>query len=330
MRRNGMSAFAALLVGLLAGCGGNSGSADVLRIGAYSVVKEAFEDGVIPAFTKHWKTKTGRDVTFEQSYNPSGKQARDIKAGQPSDIAVLSLEDDLNLLVKAGLVKSSWNAGPTKGMLTNSLVVIGFREGNPKAIADWPDLAKPGVGVLYPDPKTSGGAKWNVGAVYGDALRRPGSTPKSVADTLAAVQKNVKNMDPSGRQSVATFERGTGDALVTYENELLLRKKAGKAIPYVIPPQTLVIESPAAIVDSNVDSHKNREVAEAFMEFLLSPEGQGILAEFGFRPVDGKTPDKTGVPIPKGSFRIGDLGGWPKVNADVFGPEGVWTGIFLK
>ncbi len=330
MRSQGRAILAATMVGLLAGCGGGGSSGDVVRIGAYSVVREAFQDGVLPAFARHWKEKTGRDVTFQEAYNPSGKQARDIKDGQPSDVAILSLEDDMDLLVKAGLVKSNWSAGPTRGMLTNSLVVIGYREGNPKQIADWPDLARPGVGVLYPDPKTSGGAKWNVGAIYGDALRRPGTDAKSVSGTLAAVQKNVVNMDASGRQSVATFERGSGDALVTYENELLLRKKAGKPIPYVVPPSTLVIESPVALVDSNVDAHKNREVAEAFLAFLLSPEGQSILADYGFRPADGKTPDKTGQPMPKGAFRIGDLGGWPKVNADVFGPKGAWTGIFLK
>src|SRR3954462_2055909 len=132
-------------------------------------------------------------------------------------------------------------------------------------------------------------------------------------------------MDAAGRQSVATFERGAADALVTYENELLLRKKSGKAIPYVIPPSTLLIESPVALVDANVEKHKNREVAEAFLAFLLSKEGQEILADFGFRPIDPNVPDKTGQPLPKGVFRIGDLGGWKAVNREVFGKDGVWT-----
>ncbi len=294
------------------------------------MVTEAFQDGLIPAFTKHWKAKTGRDITFEQSYNGSGAQAKAIKSGQPVDIAVLSLEDDIDLLVKAGLVKSNWNTGPNKGMLTNSLVVIGHRDANPKAINDWNDLAKQGVSVLYPDPKTSGGAKWNVSAIYGAARQKSETDLAPVRDTLAKIQKNVVNMDPNGRQSVSTFERGTGDALVTYENELLLRKKAGKPIQYVIPPSTLLIESPVALVDSNVDTHKNREVAEAFLAFLLSPEGQGILADYGFRPINPNVPDKTGQPLPKGLFRIGDLGGWKKVNADVFGKDGVWTKAFLE
>jgi sulfate/thiosulfate transport system substrate-binding protein len=321
MTRTAKFSILAALAAILGGCGGPDsagakGSGDVVRIGAYSVVKEAFHDGLIPAFAKRWKAKTGRDVTFEESYNGSGAQARAIKQGQPADVAVLSLEDDMELLAKAGIVKSDWNAGPNKGMLTNSLVVIGHRDGNPKALADWSDLAKPGVVVLYPDPMTSGGAKWNVSAIYG-ATKPPG-------ELIAKVQKNVANMDASGRQSVATFERGVGDAVVTYENELLLRKKTGKAIPYVIPERTLLIESPVALVDANVEKHGNREVAEAFLAFLLSAEGQTILADYGFRPIDPSVPDKTGRPLPKGVFRIADLGGWKAVNVEVFGKQGVW------
>lgn len=339
MGRTAATGFLATLALALAGCGGGSGASDQdpdhLRIGAYSVVKEAFHDGLLPAFAKQWKAKTGREFTFEENYNASGAQARAIKAGLPSDVAILSLEDDVETLAAAGLVKSDWKGGPNRGMITRSLVVIGHRDGNSKGIADWPDLEKPGVGVLYPDPKTSGGAKWNVGAIYGAALLKSkaenggAAAPRAVADALAKVQKNVVNMDDSGRKSVATFERGNGDALVTYENELLLRKQSGKAIPYVIPPRTLLIEGPAALVDANVRKHGNRELAEAFLAFLLSPEGQSILADFGFRPIDPKVPDKTGRPLPEGVFRIGDLGGWPAVNAEVFGPDGVWTGIFL-
>ena len=162
-----------------------------------------------------------------------------------------------------------------------------MRPGNPKSIHDWDDLARPGVSVLYPDPKTSGGARWNINAIYGAGLLGAGGDARSARDLLARVQANVVNMDASGRQSMATFERGTGDAVVTYENELLLqRKRTGLDVPYVIPPATLLIEGPAALVDAVVEQHGNRAVAEAFLAFLRSAEAQAILADYGFRPLD--------------------------------------------
>ena len=318
---------------LLAGCspGGRGGREDVLTIGAYSVVREAVHDGLIPAFTAKWRAQTGRECRFEESYNASGAQSRAIAAGFDADIAILSLEDDVANLVKAGLVAETWKAGPSKGMVTRSLVVIGVRPGNPKAIADWPDLARPGVGVLYPDPKTSGGARWNINALYGAGLLREGQPPDPAAarDLLTRVQANVVNMDSSGRQSLGTFERGTGDAVVTYENELRLRLARGAdgkgngaaAIESVLPPRTLQIEGPAAIVDASVDRHGNRPLAAAFLDFMRSDEGQAILARYGFRPLS--------APRPPGVFTMADLGGWTKNKAEVYGPKGVWTSIFV-
>ena len=187
---------------------------------------------MIPAFQAHWQRKTGRSIKFEGSYIGSGAQARSIFAGFPADVAILSHEGDMDQSVNAEAVKPSWREGPNKGMVTNSLVVIGHRPGNPKGIKDWPDLAKPGVGVLYPDPKTSGGARWNINAIYGSAFwprarqRWQSPTWQAVRGFLAKVQANVVNMDRSGRQSMANFaERGTGDAVVTYENEILLHNK---------------------------------------------------------------------------------------------------------
>ena len=236
----------------------------------------------------------------------------------------------MDLLVKAGRVKSGWNGGPFKGMITQSLVVIGHRAGNPKGIKDWSDLARPGVGVLYPDPKTSGGARWNINAIYGSAYQAARESkggqadPAAVREFLARVQANVINMDQSGRQSMANFaERGTGDAVVTYENELLLHNKERAPIPYVIPPPTLLIESPAAVVDSSVESHGNRKVAEAFLEFLLSEEGQKIVADYGFRPVrPGVAPPAQAQPMPTKLFTMADLGGWAKVEAGTLRAQG--------
>jgi sulfate/thiosulfate-binding protein len=307
---------------------------DVLTIGAYSVVREAFHEGLLPAFAKDWKAKTGRDVRFEESYNGSGAQSRAIASGFDADLAILSLESDMESLVKAGVVKKDWNAGPHRGIVTRSLVVIGYRPGNPKQIHDWSDLARPGVGVLYPDPKTSGGARWNISAIWGAGLLS-GSKPNREAarDLLAKVQANVVNMDSSGRQSIGTFERGTGDAVVTYENELLLRQRPEYGlppIPYATPDATLEIESPAALVESSIARHGNREIAEAFYAFLLSDQAQSILAEYGFRPVNPALKVATMPPLPPRLFKIHDLGGWPSVKKTVFDTGGVWSSTFTR
>jgi sulfate/thiosulfate transport system substrate-binding protein len=340
MPGRGVSMFwaALLLVSMLVpGCSSaRDPNADVLKIGAYSVVREVLHDGLLPAFVAEWKKKTGRAVTFDESYNGSGAQARAITLGLDADVAILSHEGDMELLVKAGRVKPTWKDGPTKGVITHSLVVIGHRPGNPKAIKDWADLARPGVGVLYPDPKTSGGARWNINAIYGSAYLASREANQGQADLegvrefLAKVQANVVNMDQSGRQSMANFaERGTGDVVVTYENELLLRNKESEPIPYVIPPATLLIESPAAIVDTAVESHGSRAVAEAFTEFLLSDQGQRIVAEYGFRPVKPDMAVPAGAqPLPSKLFTMADLGGWAKIEEQLYGPEGLWTSIF--
>jgi sulfate/thiosulfate-binding protein len=297
--------------------------ADTLTIGAYSVVREAFHEGILPAFAARWRSQTGRSVRFEESYNASGAQARAIVSGFDADVAILSLEGDMDLLVKAGLVSKGWKDRPDRGMVTRSLVVIGHRAGNPKRIRDWDDLTRPGVGVLYPDPKTSGGARWNINAIYGSALRRPGADRASARDFLARVQANVVNMDASGRQSMATFTRGTGDAIVTYENEILLRRRmTGSDLPYVIPPATLLIESPAAVVDASVGGHGNRALAEAFLAFLRSAEGQRILASYGFRSLT--------EPVPAGVFTMADLGGWGRIKGEVYDSGGVWDQVFTR
>jgi sulfate/thiosulfate-binding protein len=332
---------ALVMVGASAsGCGGaRDPNVDELTIGAYSVVQEVFQDGLIPAFQAHWQQKTGRSIKFEGSYVGSGAQARSIIAGFPADVTILSHEGDMDQLVNAKRVKSSWREAPDKGMVTNSIVVIGHRPGNPKGIKNWPDLAKPGVSVLYPDPKTSGGARWNINAIYGSAFLESREANQGKADLPAVreflknVQANVVNMDGSGRQSMANFaERGTGDAVVTYENEILLHNKDKKGegkITYVIPPATLLIESPAAVVETSVESHGNRAVAEAFIEFLHSEDGQDIFAEYGFRPVKpGVVPPTGAGALPPKLFTMADLGGWAKLESELYGPNGIWTSIF--
>lgn len=323
-----------MLLLMLPGCGASLGSVprtDTLTIGAYSVVREAFHDAILPAFARHWKNRTGREVRFEESYNASGAQSRAIASGFDADLAVLSLEGDVERLVKAGLVRKDWNQNPYRGMITRSLVVIGVREGNPLGLKDWNDLAREGVDVLYPDPKTSGGARWNINAIFGAGLLGDPVHPDPVAgkDLLARVQAHVVNMDASGRQSMATFERGTGDAIVTYEDEILLqRKMTGAAASYVIPPATLLIEGPAAIVDASVERHGNRGLAEAFLAFLRSEEAQRLLADYGFRPLDPALEPPGRAPLPDRLFTMKELGGWSTVNRSLYSPGGVWDSLF--
>lgn len=307
------------------GCGEPARREDSLKLGGYSVVREVFHEGIIPAFKNHWRERTGREPVFGESYSSSGAQARSIASGFDADVAALSHPGDMELLVKAGKVAPTWKDGPNRGILTHSLVVIGHRDGNPKGIKDWSDLAAPGVALLYPDPKTSGGARWNVNAIYGAALLKAGAGAP-VRDLMEKIQANVVNMDPSGRRSLANFARsGDVDAVVTYENELLLRAREKEPIPYVVPPATLLIESPFAIVGPSVDKHGNRELVEAFVEFLSSAEAQTIFVDYGFRPLDSATEDAPGRPEPAEVFTIDDLGGWKKVADELYSAHGLWT-----
>ena len=318
-----------------------AGETKELMLAVYSVPKEAYERTIIPAFQRSWKQRTGQDVRIRSSYGASGAQARAIIGGFDADVAALSLEGDLDQIAKAGLISHDWRTGPHKGMISASVVALGVRKGNPKGIKVWEDLARPGVEV-YPNPKTSGGAMWDVIAIYGAGLKlaeqQAGAGKKPSAESAEAVasgllkriQKNVKVMDKSGRESVTTFERGVGDVIVTYENELIPRIKSDRPYEIIIPHETVWIENPVALIDRHVDRHQVRDVAEAFVSFLHSEEAQAAFAELGFRPIDqatAQTPARTSIPLPSQLFTIADLGGWEKISATLFGPRGAWTTI---
>jgi len=302
---------------LAAACGSSSSAASgggdrvQLSLVAYSTPQAAYTQ-LIKAFQA---TPAGNGITFKQSYGASGDQSRAVASGLKADVVAFSLETDITRLVKAGLVDANWKSGPTKGIVTDSVVVIGTRKGNPKNVRTWDDLVKPGVQVLTPNPFTSGGARWNVLAAYG----AESSVGKDDAKGLAYLNKlfhNVPVQDDSGRKSLQTFTQGKGDAFLSYENEAIFAQKNGQQVDYTIPDATLLIENPIAVTK---DSAHPKE-AKAFVDFLLTPAAQKIFAENGYRPVVSGVTGRT-FPKPAGLFTITDLGGWDTVTTKFFDPQ---------
>lgn len=315
------------------GSRGPDGSKVTLILGGYTTPREAYGKAVIPAFQKYWKEKTGQDVEFQESYQASGAQSRAIIGGFEADIAALSLEGDVDKIAEAGLITHDWKSKPMRGMVSDSIVVIAVRPGNPKGIRDWQDLAQPALNVLTPDPKTSGGAQWNVNAIYGAALRGFAGVPKddrtAAQDFLRSVLRNVSILDRGARESITNFERGIGDVAITYENEVLVARQAGKSYDYVVPHSTILIENPVALVDKYVDKHGVREAAEAFVNFLWSQDAQRAYAKYGLRPVVATISMEGIEPLPavQDLWKIDYLGGWSKVIDEIYGPQGVYSKI---
>jgi sulfate transport system substrate-binding protein len=275
-------------------------------------------------------------VEFRESYQASGAQARAIVGGFEADVAALSLEADIEKIVAGNLIQHDWRSGPYKGMVTNSVVVLAIRQGNPKNIRDWSDLTRPGLEILTPDPKTSGGAMWNINAIYGAALRGfagvPKGDPAAAERFLRDVFRNVSIMDKGARESITTFEKGVGDVAITYENEVLVGRQAGRTYDYVIPRSTILIQNPAALVDASVDRHGSRETAQAFLEFLVSPEAQRAFTQYGLRPVDPEVAREVASKFPpvEDLWTIDELGGWGKVQEEIYGSNGVWPRVFAE
>jgi sulfate/thiosulfate transport system substrate-binding protein len=302
-----------------AGTGG--GTEEVtLSLVAYSTPQAAYE-AIIPAFQK---TDAGKNVKFTQSYGASGDQSRAIEAGLPTDFVMFSLETDMTRVVDAGIVDASWNADTNKGMLTDSVVSLITRKGNPKGIKDWSDLLKKDVEVITPNPFSSGGARWNIMAAYGaqiDAGASEAEAEKYLADMLA----NVPVQDESARAALQTFTGGKGDVLIGYENEAIFAQQNGQDIEYVTPDSTILIENPAAITSTT----EHPKEAQAFLDFVRGEEAQKIFAENGYRPtLAGADTAGQEFAAPQGLFTIADLGGWPDVVTKFFDPEkGIVTEI---
>lgn len=258
-------------------------------------------------------TSPGTGVTFTQSFGASGAQSRAVVAGQPADVVEFSLQTDIQNLVDAGLVASDWNANPYKGMVTDSVAVLAVRKGNPKKITGWADLVKPGVKVVTPNPFSSGSARWNLMAAYG-AQVTTGKTPAQALDFVKALLKNTVAQPASGSKATAAFVAGTGDVLITYENEAIEAQQANQPIDYVIPAQTILIENPVAVTTSA----KDPTAAKAFVDYLYTDAAQKTFAAFGYRPVVASARDASTFPTPSGLFTIDDLGGWKSVATEFF------------
>jgi sulfate/thiosulfate-binding protein len=312
------AALAVATAFVVAGCGSASGSGGRrLALVAYSTPQAAFAK-LIPAFEA---TPAGKGWSFSESYGASGDQSRAVTAGLPADVVDLSLEPDVTKLVQAGRVAATWNSGPHKGIVTDSVAVIAVRPGNPKHIATWSDLVKPGVSVITPNPFTSGSARWNVMALYGAALEQR-KTPAQALAFVADVFKHTVAQPSSSRNATQTFVAGKGDALITYENEAITAKAKGQPLDYVVPAQTILIENPVAVVKG-----PNAAEAQRFVDFLYTPAAQRIFANTGYRPVISGLRGITPLPTPSGLFTIGSLGGWKTVAKQFFDPQ---TGSIVK
>lgn len=310
-----------------------------LTLAAYTTPREAYAE-IIPLFQAYWKETHNQEVTFEESYEGSGAQSRAVEGGFEADVVALALENDVNRLVKANLVTNDWKGNDFGGMVTTSYVVFIVRPGNPKGITDWADLTQDGLEVLTPDPATSGGAQWNIMAAYGAAQRGHvdgfDSTDQGGEDFLRALFTNVSIMDKGARESLVNYESGVGDVAITYENEYFAGVEAGGQYEIVYPSSTILIENPVAVVDAYTEKHGTTEVAQAFVEFLTTPEVQAIYREHGFRPPlnittgESEAVDEAQFPTVEDVFTIADFGGWSEVGPAFFGEEGIFTKLIAE
>ncbi len=312
---------------LLAGCGGASDSTGdgdaqaageaktTLSLVAYSTPQVVYDE-LIPAFAK---TGPGAGVGFKTSFGASGDQSRAVEAGLPADVVSFSIEPDVTRLVDAGIVAPDWADTPAKGLVTTSVVSFIVRKGNPKSIRTWDDLLKPGVEVLTPNPFTSGAAKWNLLAAYGQASGGGANPQAGLGYVEKLLTGNVKVQDKSGREALQNFVSGNGDVLLSYEYEATTAQRKGEDVDYVVPDDTIKIEIPIAVTKTT----KHAAQAQAFVDYALSKPAQEIFASWGYRPVNAEVlaANAAKFPKPSGLFTIADLGGWPAVNDELFDVE---------
>jgi sulfate transport system substrate-binding protein len=310
----------AALAFAVAACGGASdevggtedasGGGTKLSLVAYSVAKVGY-DRVIPLYEQ---TPQGEGTAFSESYGASGDQSRKVASGLPADLVSFSLAPDVTRLVENGQVDPDWNR---RGVPFGSVVTIVVRKGNPKHITTWDDLLEPGIEVVTPNPFSSGSAKWNLLAPYAEKSEGGKDPEAGLAYLAKLIGEHVKVQPKSGREATETFNQGTGDALLTYENEALFDERNGDPVEHRTPPATFKIENPVAVLKTS--EHPNE--AQAFLDFLYTPEAQKGFAEAGFRPVDESVAKQFDFPEPEQLYTIDDLGGWAKVDDELFDPD---------
>ncbi len=321
----------------LAAAAGLAAAKDITLLNvSYDPTRELYQD-YNAAFAKYWKAKTGDNVSVKQSHGGSGKQARSVIDGIEADVTTLALAYDIDEIAeRAKLLPADWqkrlkhNSSP----YTSTYIFL-VRKGNPKGIKDWGDLVKPGVSIITANPKTSGGARWGYLAAYGYALKQPGGNDAKAKEFVGNLFKNVPVLDSGARGSTVTFaERGIGDVLLAWENEawLSLKEFGNDKFDIVYPPTSILAEPPVAVVDKVVDKRGTREVANAYLEYLYSPEGQEIAARNFYRPIDATVAAKYAKNFPKVSlFTIDEVfGGWAKAQKTHFADGGVFDQIYTR
>lgn len=319
----------------LAACGSSSASnADVkLRLVSYSVTQAA-HDQIIPKFVEKWKKEHNQNVTFERSYGGSGAQAAAVINGsQEADIVNLALSLDVNKIEQAGLIKQGWETrAPRNGIVTRSVAAIVTREGNPKGINSWEDLAKDGVKLIAANPKTSGIAIWEFLGLWGSVTQAGGDEAKAL-DFVTRVYKNTSGLTKDAREaSDLFFLHGEGDVLVNYENEVTLAAQNNQKLPFTIPQLNISIDNPVVVVDKNAEKHRTKDVAQAFVDYLYSEEAQREFSKLGYRSVNPLVSQEVGSQFSKVEtlFTAQDLGGWDTIQKNFFAQGAIFDQIQAK
>ena len=305
-----------------------------LTLVSFAVTKAAHE-AIIPKFVEQWKKDHNQTVVFKQSYGGSGSQTRAVIDGLEADVVHLALAGDTSKIEKAGLIQPGWEKEvPNNGIVSKSVAALVTRPGNPKGIKTWEDLSKDGIKLITADPKTSGVARWNFLALWNSVIKTGGDDAKAT-EFVTKVYGNVPLLTKDAREATdAFFKQGQGDALINYENEIILAEQKGEKVTAIVPDVNISIDNPIAVVDKNVDKHGTREVAEGFVKYLYTPEAQEEFAKFGFRPADDtlslskEVTDK--FPKVKTLGTVADFGGWDGINNKFFADGAIFDQIQAK